>query len=690
MTQIAIFHAHTQHSVLDGYPTTDDNCKEAKKLNYAMIGISDHGNISAAIQMKESGKDNNIPVAIGVELYVSHGPCSLKDPTNFYTHMVVWAKNQAGWNDLISLVSKTNDATNFYYKPRIHLDELAEFTKNGNLFGMSGHQGSHLSDNLFIDLVPGNKKNLKAIYNGGIKTTDGFRDKLKQNWLDDTCILADKLNKIFGNGNFFIELVDSLNPKDRLATWVHPLINECLRKISDKTGIPRIPSSDSHYATKTQAIDHRHILCVNMGITENEIQKALESGSDDEGIMTFFGSEEFYLHPIEDFKEKFSDEEIKQTVIIANQIEQYKIGSTKPLIPVLKLPEVIIKSGEEKFYEICKTNEDKTIIKLCIDGANKKQPWNDEACRVLNKNFSKKDFWNRVIEECKVFFDAGLSSYFLNVQDICAAADNRPADKSFDWKLNLKNGGQIDPIPRGCGRGSAAGCLVSYLLNITSIDPLPFSLMFSRFYNAGRNTKDKISMPDIDLDFSAEGRQWIIDYIKWKHGEDKVAQIITFQKVKGRAAIKDIFKVQGIEGGFERANEICKFIPDEASIADEIGEMIDQGEDDYNIISWCLDHNEQILEYYQDPILKKVFDQAKRIEGIVRGSGKHPSGIIIAPERVDKYVPMVWDTKTKTKIVGFDFKDAEKLGLLKVDILGVAVLDKLKRIQDLVNGTYKE
>ena len=686
MSQISIFHAHTQYSVLDGYPTAEDNCREAKKLGYGMIGLSDHGNISAAIQMKEAGKEVGIPVAIGTELYVCHGASTLKDATNFYTHMVVWAKNQAGWNDLIKLVSKTNDETNFYYKPRISLEELAEFTKNGNLFGMSGHQGSHLSDNLFIDLIPGKKKELKAAYNGGVKTTDGFRPLLKQNWLEDTCRLADRLQSIFGKGNFFIELVDTLNKTDRLATWVHPLINECLRKVSDNTGIPRMPSSDSHYARKDQAIDHRHILCVNMRHTEKEIQQALSSEGDDEGVMTFFGSEEFYLHPIEDFKEKFTEEEMKQTMILANQVEQFKIGNTKPLIPVLKLPEVEILAGQEKYYEICKINEDKTIIKMCIEGATKKQPWNGEACRALNKHFTKKQYWDRVVEECKVFFDAGLSSYFLNVADICRAADHRPADNSFDWELNLKNGGKINPIPRGPGRGSAAGCLVSYLLDITSIDPLPFDLMFSRFYNAGRNTKDKISMPDIDLDFSAEGRQWIIDYMKWKHGVHNVAQIITFQKVKARAAIKDIFKVKDIPGGFDKANEICKFIPEEASIADEIGEMIDQGEDDYNIISWCLDHSDKILSYYDDPVLKKVFDQARRIEGAVRGSGKHPSGIIISPGRVDEYVPMVWDAKTKTKIVGFDFKDAEKLGLLKVDILGVAVLDKLAMIQKLVNG----
>jgi DNA polymerase-3 subunit alpha len=134
----------------------------------------------------------------------------------------------------------------------------------------------------------------------------------------------------------------------------------------------------------------------------------------------------------------------------------------------------------------------------------------------------------------------------------------------------LKEGGKLDPIPRGVGRGSAAGCLVSYLIGITDIDPLQYDLLFSRFYNQGRNTGDHIELPDIDIDFSVEDREWIIEYLKYKYGKDNVAQIITFQRMQGRAALKDIFRIKGVHGGFDLSNEICKFIPSEAEIADEL------------------------------------------------------------------------------------------------------------------------
>jgi DNA polymerase-3 subunit alpha len=266
------------------------------------------------------------------------------------------------------------------------------------------------------------------------------------------------------------------------------------------------------------------------------------------------------------------------------------------------------------------------------------------------------------------------------------AADNRPIDHSFNWKENLAKGGKIDPIPRGVGRGSAAGCLISYLIGITDIDPILYDLSFTRFYSEGRNTADHIEYPDIDSDFAVEDREWVIAYLEDKYGKDNVAQIITFQRIQGKAAVKDIFRVKNVEGGFDLSNEICKYIPGEAEIADDIQAMRDAGHEGYGILRWALDNSEKIQEYYTDPKLKPLFDQAVRCEGTKRGQGRHPSGVIVAPKPVEECFPMALDTKTKEKIIAVDMNEVAKLGGIKMDILGVAILDKLKMAQDLVNG----
>jgi DNA polymerase-3 subunit alpha len=243
---------------------------------------------------------------------------------------------------------------------------------------------------------------------------------------------------------------------------------------------------------------------------------------------------------------------------------------------------------------------------------------------------------------------------------------------------------------------SAAGCLVSYLIGITSIDPIKYNLIFDRFYNAGRNTKDRVSMPDIDVDVPINKRENIINYIKEKYETNKVSQMITFNTMKGRGALKDVLRVYG-NISFDEMNKITKNIPDEAKIADELQEMKEEyGE--ASIIQWALENNPDKLRDWcyldsdtqelKGPLAKR-FEQAIRLEGTKSNQSKHAAGVVIAEQPLAEICPMVYDAKNEQLIAGMEMQDLESIGVIKFDILGIAMLDKIMTIRDLLkNGEY--
>lgn len=216
--------------------------------------------------------------------------------------------------------------------------------------------------------------------------------------------------------------------------------------------------------------------------------------------------------------------------------------------------------------------------------------------------------------------------------------------------------------------------------------------MFDRFYNAGRNSKDHISMPDIDVDVPINKREDIIEYIKNQYGQDKVSQMITFNTIKGRGALKDVLRVYG-NISFEEMNKITKNIPDEAKIADELQEMKEEtGES--SIIRWALENNPDKLREWcfideknelQGPLAKR-FEQAIRLEGTKSNQSKHAAGIAISSHPLKESCPMVYDSKNDQLIAGMEMQDLESIGIIKFDILGVAMLDKVMTITDLLKS----
>jgi len=459
----------------------------------------------------------------------------------------------------------------------------------------------------------------------------------------------EKIKSMFGEDNFFLEsqLMDTeFLPEQKELT-------DTIRLLGRITKTKVICTPDAHYANREDSVDQRILLCNNLKTTLANVNSKILNNQDTP-MGCFFKSDNYYILSNEKMKAIHSEEEIQNTNMIAEMCENYDITS-KPMLPPFDCP---------KEFDV-----DQYLRQLCRDG------WSKKIAKNIDK-YTQNAYVERIKYELEVLQGAGLSSYFLIVADIVNEVKNR------GW------------LP-GPGRGSAAGCLVSYLIGITGIDPIKYDLIFERFYNAGRNSGDRISMPDIDVDVPIDKREEIIDYIKNKYGHDKVSQMITYNTMKGRGAIKEVLRVYG-NISFEEMNNITKNIPDESKIADELQEMReDTGES--SIIQWALENNVDKLKewcYLMDdgtlagPLAKR-FEQAIRLEGTKINQSKHAAGIVISNHKLSDVCPMVYDSKNRQMIAGMEMQDLESLGIIKFDILGVAMLDKIMGISDILKTGVK-
>ena len=471
--------------------------------------------------------------------------------------------------------------------------------------------------------------------------TDNYSE-LKSNWEELGLKHIEYLKQNFQYVFLEAQLMDSENLSVQIK------LTEAIRYLGKKTNTKVVCTPDAHYCRKEDAVDQRILLCNNLKVTFTDISRKI-SNDEDVPMGCFFTSDNYHILSQEEMKELHTEEEIANTNYVNSLIESYDILS-KPKLPPFECP----KGYDDAEY----------LRELCRKG------WREKIANVIPKE-DHQIYVDRIKYELDVLQGANLSSYFLIVQDIVNYV------RSQGW------------LP-GPGRGSAAGCLVSYLIGITSIDPIKHNLFFDRFYNSGRNTKDRISMPDIDVDVPINKRENIIEYIKNKYGHDKVSQMVTFNTIKGRGALKDVLRVYG-NISFEEMNRITKNIPDEAKIADELQEMKEEtGE--ASIIRWALENNADKLKEWcyidengelQGPLAKR-FEQAIRLEGTKSNQSKHAAGIVISSEPLKDSCPMVYDTKNGQLMAGMEMQHLEGMGIIKFDVLGVAMLDKVMTIQDLL------
>ncbi|TCT14699.1 DNA polymerase III catalytic subunit DnaE type [Natranaerovirga pectinivora] len=406
--------------------------------------------------------------------------------------------------------------------------------------------------------------------------------------------------EILGKNNFFLELQDHGYKEQKT-------VNQQLIRLSEDTGIPLVATNDIHYTYKEDVEAHDILLCIQ---TNKKV--------DDEDRMRYSGGQFYCKSPEEMYKIfPYAKKALENTYEIAQRCQvEFEFGVTK--LPKYDVPEGYTASGY--------------LRKICYEGLNNKYK---EITEELKERL---DFELSIIEQM------GYVDYFLIVWDfIKYAKDN--------------------DIIVGPGRGSAAGSLVSYTLQITNIDPIRYQLLFERFLNP-----ERISMPDIDIDFCYERRQEVIDYVVGKYGDDRVVQIITFGTMSARAVIRDVGRALNMP--YAAVDRIAKIIPT------ELGITIDR----------ALEISKELADLYKaDEEVKYLIDMSKRLEGIPRHSSVHAAGVVISQKEVVEYVPLSRSNSDDAITTQFTMTTLEELGLLKMDFLGLRTLTV---IQNAVKQVY--
>jgi len=601
---------------LDGLSKPEQIAERCKEIGAKACALTDHGNIAGAVKFYSCMKKNGIKPILGCELYICDDDPKKQDKENkSLSHFIVLAQNLVGWRRLLKIVSDSNMPEHYYHKPRLDFKTISRISCDG-LIAITGHLGSTLSDTILEDY-----KNLK------------------ENWIEKGKEHIFYLKKIFNNRVFLeAQLID----KDNLPS--QEILTKAIRELAQLTDVKVICTPDAHYCRKEDASDQRVLLCNNLKTTFTDIARKINN-NESLPLECFFSSDNYHIPSYEEMKNLHTTEEIENTILVSNMVEEYNILSP-PQLP--------------KY--ICPNNldPDEYLRELCRKG------WKEKIADKISKEDQTK-YVDRIKYELDILQGAGLSSYFLIVRDVLDYV------KKNNWL----------PSP---GRGSSAGCLVSYLVGITGIDPIKYDLLFERFFNSARAD----SMPDIDVDVPIEKRENIIEYIKNKYGEDKVSQMVTFNTMKGKGALKDVLRVYG-NISFEEMNKITKHIPDESKISDGLQEMKEEtGE--ASIIRWALENKADALREWcyldennelQGPLAKR-FDQAIRLEGTKSNQSRHAAGIAISSEPLDQICPMVYDSKNDQLIAGMEMQDLENIGIIKFDILGIAYLDKVMLISDLL------
>ena len=425
---------------------------------------------------------------------------------------------------------------------------------------------------------------------------------------------AGVFEEMFGKGNFFLEIQDHGLEPDRGVC-------DALFKLEKDLDIPLIATNDSHYVASDDSRAHEILLCVQTAASMNDPNRFK------------FDTQEFYIKSAEEMQRTFAghEEVCTRTMQFIDRCN-VKLQKVKDPFPAFPVPAGM---SLDDFFE-----------SVCREGLRKRL---DTAVAHLRSRgllrYEITDYEARLQRELDCIKAMKFPGYFMIVWDFIRYAREQN-------------------IPVGPGRGSAAGSLVAYVMEITDVDPLQNELLFERFLNP-----ERVSMPDIDIDFCMNRRGEVIEYVKRKYGADQVAQIITFNTMAAKAAIKDVGRA--LEMPYGEVDRIAKMIPA------TIGITIEQALKDSPPLSQAYESNPQIRE---------VIDAALKLEGLVRGAGVHAAGVVIAPQPLTELVPVTL-TKTDDLVTAYDMKAIEKMGLLKMDFLGLTTLTVIDDCLKLIQST---
>src|SRR5271170_6145106 len=566
-------HGHSHYSLLDGGATIQGLCEKTKELGMPALGLTDHGNLFGLVEFYQTAKDTGIKPIVGCEFYVAPGSRFDKDAHGISEasyHLVVLAKDQTGYRNLIKLASLAY-LEGFYYRPRVDKQTLAQYSQG--LVVINGHFGTEI-----------------AVC-------------LQKNDLAAAVAVAGQYKEIFGE-NFFVELQ---NHDDPAQIEMIPQLLEVARR----AGCPYVATNDHHYLLKDDYDAHDVLCCISMGKT-----------LDDQNRLRY--SRQLYLKSPREMREIFRDlpEACDNTLKIAEMCN-LELDFSQRHAPVY-MPPADPKTGKAP-------SADDYLRQLCEQGITERYPTITDALR------------QRLEQELKVIQSKGFSSYFLIVWDFC-------------------NFARANGIPAGA-RGSGVGTLVGYALGLCDVDPVRYDLLFERFMDPSRS-----EMPDIDIDICQEGRAKIIEYVRGKYGH--VSQIITFSTLGAKAAVKDVGRVLGMP--LAEVEKITKLIPTGLNVT----------------LDDALNTADLRKLYRENPSVTRLFDIARRLEGLCRNAGMHAAGVIVCDKPLDEVIPLY--KNGEDVMTQWDGPTCEKVGLLKIDFLGLRTLTIVERALELIEVDFKD
>lgn len=568
-------HVHTEYSLLDGSSKIKELVARAKELGMDSMAITDHGVMYGVIDFYRAAREVGIKPILGCEIYVAPGSRFDKDPSkgaNRYYHLVLLAENDIGYHNLMKIVSR-GFTEGFYYKPRVDYEILEQY-----------HEGIIALSACLAGEIP-------------VYIRRGEYEKAKE--------AAIRMERIFGKGNFFLELQDH-------GIREQTLVNTELLKLSRELSIDLVATNDIHYTYESDAEAHDILLCIQTG------KKVT-----DENRMRYEGGQ-YFCKSEQQMAELFpyAREALENTHKIAERCNVEIVFGEQ------KVPKFDVPGGQDAFSY---------LKQLCEEGLLMRYGQNPS-----------KELWDRLYYELNTIKNMGYVDYFLIVGDFI--------------KYARDNGIAVGP-----GRGSAAGSIVAYCLTITNIDPIKYQLLFERFLNP-----ERVSMPDIDIDFCFERRQEVIDYVVRKYGKEKVVQIITFGTMAAKMVIRDVGRVLDIP--YNQVDAVAKMIPAELKMT----------------IDKAMQINPELRTLYEsDETMKKLIDLSRRLEGLPRHSSMHAAGVVIGQKAIDEFVPLSRGSEDAIT-TQFTMTIIEELGLLKMDFLGLRTLTVIQDAVKLINRHRSE
>lgn len=638
-------HVHTQYSILDGQSSIENLFNRAEELGMPGLAITDHGNMYGVKEFfKFAAKHPSVKPIIGCEIYVSKGDHKVKEKG--YYHLILLAKNYNGYKNLMKIVS-TGHIEGMYYKPRVSHEVIEKY-----------HEDIICSSACMAGEIP------RMILDGNIAGAEKAIEWHKRVFKDD----------------YYLEVMLHKTEVPGLSLEVYEKekeYDEVIFDLAEKHGVKVIATNDVHFVRKEDGQAHDRLICLTTNAYIDDIDRLRYTQQE-------------YLKTEEEMAALFPDhpEVITNTLEICDKVENYTIDRGH-VLPKFEI--------DKDFLDDIDTYLEK--YKGVIDAGRNDEKGNDRGeefrhsvaflCHLCYKGAQERygDVLDDVTAdrldfELKTISRMGFPDYFLIVQDYIAAA-------------------RAQGISVGPGRGSAAGSAVAYCLGITNLDPIKYDLLFERFLNP-----ERVSMPDIDVDFDDDGRYRVIQYVQDRYGVDHVSHVITFGTMAAKGAIKDVARISRLP--LDESNRLTKMIPDKPITVTETSEVeLKEGEEPdegdkvvekdgkrFKIVKKdvekkpnlknCVKYIPELKNELENgsELVREVLKYALQLEGCIRQIGIHACAMIIGRGNLTDYIPITLGedkaTGQKVWVSQYEGSFIEDVGMLKMDFLGLRTLSIIK------------